>query len=291
MNNLPNLQKEKSATLFNLFIERFLQHKLAVFSTGLLLCLVIITALAKAIAPYDPAYMDVSTFSDNPSEMHVLGTDKLGRDILSRLLYGGQISLTVGFVTVATYLSVGIIMGALAGYFGGSVDMIVSRVIDTFMSFPPMMIIIVLVSILGPGLKNIIIALSLVSWPQIARIVRGEFLHLKSMEYVISARMIGCKDRQIIFRHILPNAINPIIVAATFGIATAILYESGLSFLGLGVQPPISSWGQMLNDAQSMSVLENKPWVWVPPGLLILLTVLGINFVGDGLRDALDPNN
>jgi peptide/nickel transport system permease protein len=186
-------------------------------------------------------------------------------------------------------MTLGILVGAVAGYFGGWSDSVISRLIDVILSFPSLILILVLVSLLGPGVGNLMFVLGILGWPPIARIVRGEFVRLRYQDFVVAARTVGVRDPRIIMRHILPNAIGPVLVAATFGMATVILQEASLSFLGLGVQPPTASWGQMLSLAQSMSVLGNKPWLWVPPGMMVLISVLCVNFIGDGLRDALDP--
>lgn len=276
-------------SLRRLIWRQFLRHRLAVYSSVILILLVLSAVFAPVLAPYDPTYIDPLAFDQGPSLQHPLGTDRVGRDVLSRLIYGGRISLSVGVVAVAIYMVIGMILGSLAGYYGGWVDGVISRIIDVVLSFPYLMLILVLVSLLGPGLGNIMLVLGLLGWPQVARILRGEFLRLRSNDFIMAARVVGAPDRRIIVHQILPNAMGPMLVAATFGVATAILAESALSFLGLGVQPPASSWGQMLNDAQSLTILESKPWLWVPPGIMILISVLTINFVGDGLRDALDP--
>lgn len=268
---------------------RFKRHRLALISSGVLLVVVLIAVLADFVAPYNPAFIDPLVFDEAPTSAHPLGTDRIGRDVLSRLIHGGRISLSVGVVAVSIYMVIGVLLGSLSGYYGGWVDNIISRFIDIVLSFPTLMLILVLVSLLGPGLQNIMLVLGLLGWPQVARIVRGEFLRLRSNDFVWAARMIGAPNRRIITHHILPNAMGPMLVAATFGVATAILSESALSFLGLGVQPPTASWGQMLNDAQSLTILETKPWLWIPPGIMILISVLSINFIGDSLRDALDP--
>ncbi len=279
----------KPVKLRTLIWRQFLHHRLAVYSTVVLAILVLSAVFAPILAPHDPSYIDPTAFDQPPSLQHPLGTDRVGRDVLSRLIYGGRISLSVGFVAVSIYMVIGMILGSVAGFYGGWIDGFISRLIDIVLSFPYLMLILVLVSLLGPGLGNIMLALGLLGWPQVARILRGEFLRLRSNDFVLAARTVGAPDRRIIVSHIIPNAMGPLLVAATFGVATAILAESALSFLGLGVQPPASSWGQMLNDAQSLTILESKPWVWMPPGILILISVLSINFIGDGLRDALDP--
>jgi peptide/nickel transport system permease protein len=279
----------KQMSLREITVRRFLRHRLAVASSIIFLLIVLSAVFAPILAPYPPNKIDPTAFDQPPSRAHLLGTDQVGRDNLSRLIYGGRVSLSVGIVAVGIYMVIGITLGSLAGFYGGRVDMTISRLIDIVLSFPNLMLILVLVSILGPGLVNIMLVLGLLGWPQIARIVRAEFLHLRVEEFVVAARVMGVQTPRIITRHVIPNALGPILVAATFGVATAILTESSLSFLGLGVQPPTSSWGQMLNAAQSLSILEGKPWAWIPPGLMILISVLCINFIGDGLRDALDP--
>ncbi|MDI9548274.1 MAG: ABC transporter permease [Chloroflexota bacterium] len=276
-------------TLRKLIWRQFLRHRLAVYSTIVLILIILSAVFAPLISPHSPSYIDPLAFDQGPTAQHLLGTDRVGRDVLSRLIYGGRISLSVGVVAVSIYMVIGMILGSLAGYYGGWVDGIISRIIDVVLSFPYLMLILVLVSLLGPGLGNIMMVLGLLGWPQVARILRGEFLRLRSNDFIMAARVVGAKDSRIIINHIIPNAMGPMLVAATFGVANAILSESALSFLGLGVQPPASSWGQMLNDAQSLTILESKPWLWVPPGIMILISVLAINFVGDGLRDALDP--
>jgi peptide/nickel transport system permease protein len=222
---------------------------------------------------------------------HLLGTDQVGRDVLSRLIYGARVSLTVGLGTVAISVSIGTILGLISGYFGGKIDMLIMRITDIFMSFPDIVLILVVVSIMGPGLANIIIVIGLLRWPSVTRLVRGNVLSIKKMDFVKSAIVLGLKTPRILFLHILPITIAPVLVNATSGMASAIITEASLSFLGMGVQPPMSSWGNMITDAQSISVLTSQPWLWLPPGLLIVLCVLSINFIGDGLRDALDPKN
>ncbi len=276
-------------SLLKVTIMRFLRHRLAVVSLFVFICLALSAIFADVVAPYDPNKIDPNAFDKAPTAAHLLGTDQVGRDVLSRVIFGGQVSLAVGVVAVAIYMLIGITLGALSGYYGGWVDMVISRATDIILSFPSLMLILVLVSLLGPGLGNIMLVLGLLGWPQIARIVRAEFMHLRVQEFITAATVVGVPTRRIILRHIIPNVMGPILVGATFGVATAILSESSLSFLGLGVQPPTSSWGQILNAAQSLTILEQKPWLWMPAGAMILVSVLCINFIGDGLRDALDP--
>ena len=268
---------------------RYRKHRLAMISTVVFLAIVLMAVFAPFIAPYDPTYIDPTAFDQSPSREHPLGTDRVGRDVLSRLIYGGRVSLSVGIGAVLIFVLIGTFLGALAGYYGGWLDSLISRFIDIVLSFPQLMLILVLVSLLGPGLSNIMLVIGLLGWPQVARIVRGEFLRLRHQDFVMAATVVGSRGRRIMVRHFLPNAMGPILVAATFGVASSILTESALSFLGLGVQPPAASWGQMLNEAQSLTILESKPWMWVPAGIMILISVLSVNFIGDGLRDALDP--
>jgi len=246
---------------------------------------------APLLSPHSPTAIDATAFQAAPTRAHWLGTDSVGRDVLSRLIYAARVSLSVGLLAVAMYVVIGTTVGSLAGYYGGKIDLILSRLMDVMLSFPPLIIILFAVSVFGkPSLTNVIIVLGLLGWPAVARLVRGQVLALRELEFVQAARAIGAVDVAVVARHLLPNAMAPVLVAATFGTANAILVEAALSFLGLGVQPPTPSWGNMLTDAQSLTVLERMPWLWLPPGFMILVSVLTINFVGDGLRDALDPS-
>jgi peptide/nickel transport system permease protein len=211
--------------------------------------------------------------------------------VLSRLIYGSRVSVSVGLGAVALTTALGILLGLESGYFGGVRDLIIMRAADVFMSFPSMLLIMIVSSIAGPGLDRMILIMGILGWPSVARLVRGTVLSIKQQDYAKSAVALGFKPQRILFRHILPNAMGPILVNATFGVARAILTESSLSFLGMGLNPPAASWGNMLTDAQSLTTLTTRPWLWAPPGLLILLSVLAFNFVGDGLRDALDPRS
>jgi len=268
---------------------RFRRHRLAMIGLTILVVLGLVSIFAPLLTTYSPTAVDLSAYRLGPSREHWLGTDTAGRDVFTRLLYAGRVSLTVGLVAVAIYTGIGIVLGVLAGYYGGWVDSVIMRLADVVLSFPTLIIIITLASVLGPSIYNLMLAIGLLGWPPIARLLRGQLLSLRETEFIIGARAVGCSDSRLIFRHLMPNAMAPVLVAATFGIAYAILIEAGLSFLGLGVQPPTPSWGNMLTDAQSLTVLESMPWLWLPPGLMIALAVLSINFIGDGLRDALDP--
>lgn len=270
--------------------QRFRRHRLAVLGSTFLLVLAISAFSAPWLTPYGPYSTDLGAIRQGPSGNHLLGTDIAGRDVLSRLLYAGRVSLSVGLVSVAIYTAIGIVLGALAGYYGGWVDSVVMRLADIFLSFPTLIIVITMVSVLGPSIYNVMLAIGILEWPSIARLLRGDLLSLREREFTVAARATGASNARVIFRHLIPNAMAPIIVASTFGIAGAILTEASLSFLGLGVQPPTPSWGNMLTDSQSLTVLDSNPWLWLPPGLMIALAVLSINFIGDGLRDALDPH-
>lgn len=241
---------------------------------------------APFIAPFDPSTISASD-TLAPSFAHIFGTDDIGRDVFSRVLFGARISLTVGVVAVSIALLIGTILGALSGYYGGWIDTVVMRFVDIMLAFPSIFLILAIQVMLTPNIYNVMIVIGLTSWMGVARLVRAEFLTLRERQFVEAARAIGASDSRIIFRHILPNALAPIIVAGTLGMAGAILSESALSFLGLGVQPPMASWGNMLMDAQAY--LRDAPWIAVIPGLFIFVTVLSLYFVGEGLREALNP--
>ncbi len=268
---------------------RFTRHKLAVAGGLVIIALVFVAVFASVVARQDPYYQDYSALKSPPSAKHVLGTDALGRDVWARMVYATRISLSVSLVAVVIYTVIGTALGSIAGYYGGIVDTIVMRLTDIVMCFPLLIIIITVVALVGPSLYNIMAVIGLLAWPSICRLVRGQFLSIREQEYVSAAHCVGVPARRIVLRHMLPNVVGPITVAATFGMAGAILTEASLSFLGLGVPPPQSSWGEMLYEAQKLSILESMPWLWIPPGAMIAVCVLCINFVGDGLRDALDP--
>ncbi len=276
-------------TFRSLAWRRFLRHRLALAGAVVITLIVLAALFAPLLAPHNPNHVEIMSAREGPSLTYLLGTDLVGRDVLSRLIYGARISLSVGLLAVGMYVIIGLILGCLAGYFGGWVDMVISRLVDAVLSFPVLMLILVIVGLLGPSIINIVLVLGLLGWPEVARIVRGQTLAVREELYVLSSEAVGAPSSRIILKDILPNIMSPVIVNATFGVARAILIEAGLSFLGMGVQPPTASWGNMLNDAQSLSILETMPWIWVPPGLMIFIATISINFVGDGLRDALDP--
>ncbi len=272
-----------------LALRRFMKHKLAVVGLVILVIIVLAAIFAPWLTPWEPNQVDLRARSQPPSADHWLGTDRTGRDILTRTLYAGRISLMVGVVAVLISVVIGAFLGAIAGYFGGIWDSIIMRTTDVFMTFPAIVAILTLAAIVGPGVRNIILIIGLLNWPMPARLVRSRLLSVRRLEYIHAAETLGAPSSRIVLRHALPNAYDVLIVYSSLGVATAILLEAGLSFLGLGVQPPAASWGNMLNVARNVSVLEGQPWLWLPPGIAIVLTVLAVNFVGDGLRDAFDP--
>ncbi len=269
--------------------KNFLLKKYFMFSLGLSFVLIMSIAalLAPWIAPYDPNALHLDAILLAPCEAYPLGTDQLGRDVFSRLLYGGRISLWVGFVAVSISVSIGLILGLISGYFGGLVDEGIMRGVDIMLCFPSFFLILAVIAFLEPSLSNIMIVIGLTSWMGVARLVRAETLSLRQRDFVAAALLNGASSARILHVHILPNALSPVLVSATLGIAGAILVESSLSFLGLGVQPPTASWGNMLLEGKN--VLEIAPWLSLYPGLAILITVLGYNLLGESLRDMLDP--
>jgi peptide/nickel transport system permease protein len=259
------------------------------FTSGLLLTvvLVVVALAAPLLAPHDPSVQDTSRRLEAPSNEHPLGLDDLGRDVLSRIVWGARVSLRVGFSVVILASLVGVTLGAISGYFGGIIDVLVMRLCDILLAFPGILLAIALVAVLGPSLNNVILALASIGWVGYARLVRGQVLKVREMEYVTAAKAMGAKSPRVIVLHVLPNVINPVIVMATLGLAGAILAEAALSFLGLGVQPPTPSWGAMLTSGRRYLGLANHLAIF--PGAAIMLAVMGLNFLGDGLIDALDP--
>ena len=270
-----------------LFWQRFKKNKLAVAGGIIVLILFMVAASASFISPSDPNEIDRKQILEPPSISHPLGTDDLGRDVFARMIYGSQISLAVGFVAVGIATVIGIFLGALSGYYGSWTDRIIMRFIDVMLSIPTFFLILAVIAFVGPGIWNIMIVIGLTSWMGVARLVRAEFLSLKEREFVLAAKALGASNMRIIFRHIMINSMSPVFVSAVFGVAGAILVESALSFLGLGVQPPVPSWGNILTLGKDN--IEIAWWLSVFPGLAILITVLGYNLLGEGLRDALDP--
>lgn len=281
--------KLQHESMLNIMIHKFFRNKLAVAGAIILLIIIVMAILAPIIAPYSPEKQNLINKLQPPSKEHILGTDKFGRDVFTRLLFGARVSLLVGFASVLGSITIGTIVGAVAGFFGEMIDSILMRFVDIILSIPSIFLLITLVTIFNPGVDKLILIFALLGWTTTARLVRGEFLSLRSREFVLASKTIGTKAHKIIFSHILPNALGPIIVSATLSVGGVILAESALSYLGLGIQPPIPSWGNMLQDAQNFTILLKSWWYPLSPGLMILLTVICFNFVGDGLRDALDP--
>jgi peptide/nickel transport system permease protein len=255
---------------------------------AILLVMTVCAIFAPLIAPHDPNAINLMRITRPPDSINLLGTDSVGRDTLSRIIYGARISLSVGVVAVSIYLTIGFIVGALAGYMGGWTDSLLMRFTDIVMCFPTFVLIIILVGILGPNIFNVMFVIGIFGWPGVARLVRGQVLQLRELDFVIAASAIGGGKWYIMRRHIAPNVIGPLTVAGSLGIAGAILTEAGLSFLGLGVVQPTPSWGSMLSDARNPATLTDQPWLWLAPGIAICLAVLASNFIGDGLRDAFD---
>jgi peptide/nickel transport system permease protein len=272
-------------------IRRFMRHKLAM--TGLIVFLIItlMAIFAPVVTQYEPNQIDLRARSQPPSLDHWLGTDRTGRDIFTRTVYAGRISLLVGVLAVMISVVIALVLGACAGFFGGKTDAVIMRFTDVMMTFPPVVIFVAVATAAGPGLLNTILVIGLLFWMIPCRLVRAKILSVRETEYITAARSIGVRTRRIVAVHAIPNVLDVVIVYVTLGIAQAILLEAGLSFLGVGIQPPTSSWGNMLNVARNINTLESEPWLWIPPGVAIVLTVLAVNLIGDGLRDALDPRS
>ena len=276
-------------TYMQTVMRRFRAHHLAKISLVILVVVGLAALFAPVVAPYDPDAI-VGTFSGAPCKEFILGTDQIGRDVFSRLLYAIRISLLVGILATVISTVIGVVLGLIAGYFGGVADMLLMRFTDMVMSFPYILLVLVAAAIFKPGLWSIILILGFVDWPGVARLVRGNVLSLRETNFVKGNVVAGMTLRHILFSEILPNTVAPILVYATSVMAISMLDEAALSFLGMGVQPPMASLGNMLNGAQSITVLTSQPWLWLPPGIMIVVLVVSINFVGDALRDAFDPS-
>lgn len=269
--------------------KRLRQNKLAMFSLVVLIIIILACVFVPMFSKYTIAQVISTDANQAPSARHLLGTDKMGRDLCVRLFYGGRVSLGVSLAVVALECLIGVVLGSIAGFFGGIVDTIIMRISEIFMCFPFLMICITLQAVFGNSIKTLIIILAVLSWPSIARIVRGQILSLREMDYMEACRALGISSRHQIFKHLLPNVLAYIIVYATLGMASVILTETSLSFLGLGVNPPTPTWGNLIQEARNLMVLQQKWWYWVPPGLMIFLSILCFNILGDGFRDAIDP--
>jgi peptide/nickel transport system permease protein len=273
-------------TVKRTFARRVARHRGAVAGLAVVVLLLLMAAFAPLLAPFDPGAQALDSGLSGPSWSHWLGQDRLGRDLLSRLIYGARISAAVGLGTVSLSLAIGLLVGSASGFFGGKIDHLFMRLADILLAFPGILLAIAITSVLGPSLRNVLIALSALGWVGYARLIRGQILKVREMEFVQSARAVGTPPARLLRVHILPNAISPVIIEATFGIARAIVAEAGLSFLGLGVAPPTPSWGAMINEGRHF--LFVAPHLTTVPGLAIMITVMAFNFLGDGLRDAMD---
>lgn len=273
----------------NEILKRFLKNKLALIGFIILTIFILAAVFAPFITSFDRDSIDLMNIESSPGSLHILGTDELGRDVFTRLLYGGRVSLGVALCATVIQLAIGVSLGCISGFYGKWVDNIIMRIVDIVMCFPFFIIAITIASLFGASVWNVILIIGLLQWTGVARIVRAQILSLKQSEFIEAARAMGLSSLEIIRKHIIPNVLSPIIVNATLNVATGILMEAGISFLGLGVKQPQPSWGNMLSAAQSMRVIQYEWWLWIPAGLLVFLSVLSINFVGDGLRDALDP--
>lgn len=277
----PTLQRNRA-------IDRFMRHKLAVAGMAMIAFLLVVCFVGPYLLPFDDLFIDIRhRFSPPFVSVHVLGTDPLGRDLLARLMMAGRISLTIGFAAMIMAVCLGTVIGAVAGYYGGVIGAALMRFVDAMLCFPSIFLILAIAAFIHPGVVSITIIIALTSWMEVARVVEAQVKSLRERDFAVAAELMGGSDAYIIFRELLPNAVGPIVVAATLNVANAILMESYISFLGYGIQPPTPSWGNMLNNAQQY--LEKAPWLAIFPGLAITIAVTSFNFIGDGLRDALDP--
>jgi len=270
-------------------VRRFFRNRLAVVSVVVMALISLAAILAPLISPHDPFAVDLAFYRSPPNETYLFGTDSAGRDVLSRILYGGRVSLVVGIVAALTAGTMGLLIGSIAGLVGGIVDAILMRISDILLSFPALLVVLVVVALIGPSIGVIIIAIGLFEWPSAARIVRSVALVVREQEFVQASTVFGGRLVHILVRHIIPAVTPPLTVAGTVLVARAIMLEASLSFLGFGVPPPTPTWGGMLHEAQSLTILQQMPWLWLAPGIAIAVTVMSINFIGDGLRDAQDP--
>lgn len=271
-------------------MKKFIHNKKAMLGLAIVTILVLAVVFIPLFADLDPYTTDrAAGFNKPPSDAHILETDDVGRDLFARLLYGGRISLFVGITSTIISVLIGIPLGLIAGYFRGTAESIIMRTADAFMSFPSMVLILVLVAVFGPSILTVTVVIGVLGWTAIAKLIYGNVLSIREREYIQAARAVGVSTKKILFSEVLPNAIPPVWANISFRVAGAILTESSLSFLGMGVQTPQASWGNIIFAAQNLLVLTARPWVWLPPGICIILVVIGFNFIGEGVRDALDP--
>lgn len=283
----PHKKNSSPETLRQLFWRRFKKNGLALAGSAIIIVLFVIAGLAPVLAPHDPDAIDTKKILEPPSPAHLMGTDELGRDVLSRIIHATKVSLLIGFVAVGISLAIGVLLGSLAGYYGGWVDSLIMRFVDVMLCFPTFFLILAIIAFWEPSIWKIMLVIGVTSWMGVARLVRAEFLSLRERDYVQAAIALGAKDIRVIFRHVLPNSLAPVLVNATLGVAGAILVESSLSFLGIGIQPPDPTWGNMLTAGKDN--IEIAWWLSLFPGSAIFITVMGYNMLGEGVRDAIDP--
>jgi peptide/nickel transport system permease protein len=288
-NGVTSLAKPRGESVTLRTVRRFRRHRLAVIALGMLVVIVLMAIFADVLTRFPYEQVDLRARSSPPSAEHWFGTDRVGRDVWSRMVYGARVSLAVGLGATALSSVIGVIVGSVAGFYGKWVDMLLMRITDVVLTFPSIVIMLTLAALLPRTIWAIVFVIGILGWPAVARLVRAQFLSLKEQEYVLAARSIGVSNTRIMFVHILPNVIAPLVALVTFSIGSAILTEAGLSFLGLGVPPPTPSWGNMLETARNLDILRNLPWTWIPPAVMTVVTLLCVNFIGDGIRDAVDP--
>lgn len=280
---------QKNRTYWGEVIFRLRKNKMAMLSLFMLIIMIGLCILVPVLSPYSIETTDMQNRDQSPNSEHILGTDKIGRDMFVRLFYGGRISLGLALAVVALECFIGVLLGSISGFYGGIADAIIMRLAEIFMSFPYVMFCITVVAVFGNSVQILIFVLAIISWPNIARIVRGQILTLREMEYMEACEALGISDFRRIFKHLLPNVLAYVIVYATLGMATVILAETSLSFLGLGVSPPTPTWGNMIQEARNTLIIQQKWWYWIPPGICIFISVMCFNLLGDGMRDAIDP--
>lgn len=285
---MENIKKIKSS-IFRENVQKFTKNKLAMFGLIMFVLIVLLSLFAPFLTSYDPVEINMGSISKPPSTEHLFGTDKLGRDVFARVLYGGRMSIIIGIIGSISGSIIGMVLGCIAGYFGGKIDSLLIRTSEIFQTFPQMILILIIVSVMGQGVRNLIFIFSITGWMTTFRMIRNEFLTLREETFVEVSKAFGMSDVSIMFKQILPNTLSPIIVATTINIAGFILAEAGLSYIGLGVPSSVPTWGNILNAAKTIDIITNNWWLWLLPGLVLSIFVLAINFLGDGLRDVLDP--
>lgn len=286
-----NLAHERVDSPGRRALQRFRRHRLAMLAVVIFGVICLSAIFAPVIERYPPDEISLRDKFEPPSAEHWLGTDRLGRDVWSRTVNGGRVSLAVGLIAALISTVIGLLFGSLSGYYGGWSDMAVMRITDVFLTFPPIIIMLAIAAFVGQSIVNVILIIGLLSWPTTARLVRGQVLSVREEQFVLASRSLGAGNNRLIRFHVLPNTFAPLLAEVTFAVGAAILTEAGLSFLGLGVPLPTPSWGNMLETARSLDVLQDGPWMWVPPAIMTLTTILCINFIGDGVRDAIDPRH